>query len=42
MMIIGFIGFGKVSKNLVNLIKSDEIKFITSTEGRSQKTIENH
>ena len=40
-MIIGFIGFGKVSKNLLNLIKSDDITFITSAEGRSSKTIEN-
>ena len=40
-MIIGFIGFGKVSKNLFNLIRSDDIKFITSFEGRSSQTIEN-
>lgn len=40
-MIIGLIGFGKVSRNLFNLIKSDEITFITSTEGRSKKTIQN-
>lgn len=40
-MIIGFIGFGKVSENLLNLIKSDDITFITSAEGRSPKTIEN-
>ncbi|WP_407415105.1 NAD(P)-binding domain-containing protein [Methanobrevibacter sp.] len=40
-MIIGFIGFGKVSKNLMRLIKSDDIAFITSLEGRSPKTIEN-
>ena len=39
-MIIGFIGFGKVSKNLVKLIKSDEISFITSKENRSKSTIE--
>ena len=39
-MIIGLIGFGKVSKNLFNLIKSDDIAFITSIEGRSQKTVE--
>lgn len=39
-MIIGFIGFGKVSKNLVKLIKSDDIRFITSFEGRSKATIE--
>lgn len=38
-MIIGLIGFGKVSQNLFNLIKSDEINFITSTEGRSKNTI---
>lgn len=40
-MIIGLIGFGKVSKTIFDLIKSDEIKFITSFEGRSQETIEN-
>ena len=39
-MIIGLIGFGKVSKNLVNLIKSEDIKFVTSIENRSLKTIE--
>ena len=39
-MIIGFIGFGKVSQNLMNLIKSDDITFITSVEGRSIKTTE--
>lgn len=40
-MIIGLIGFGKVSRNLFNLIKSDEITFITSTEGRSKNTLRN-
>ena len=40
-MIIGFIGFGKVAQNLVRLINSKNIKFITSKEGRSDKTIEN-
>lgn len=39
-MIIGFIGFGKVSQNLVKLMDSSEIDFVTSTEGRSSKTIE--
>ena len=39
-MIIGFIGFGKVSQNLINLIRSEDVKFITSSEGRSPKTIE--
>ena len=39
-MIIGFIGFGKVSQNLKNMIKSDDIAFITSFENRSPKTIE--
>ena len=39
-MIIGFIGFGKVSRNLKNMIKSDDISFITSFEGRSPKTVE--
>ena len=37
-MIIGFIGFGKVSQNLIELIDSKDIEFITSTEGRSSKT----
>lgn len=40
-MIIAFIGFGKVAQNLVNLIRSDDVTFITSTEKRSQKTVEN-
>jgi len=40
-MIIGLIGFGKVSQNLVELIQSDEITFITSTENRSSETIKN-
>lgn len=40
-MIIGLIGFGKVSQNLIRLIQSDEITFITSTENRSPETIEN-
>lgn len=40
-MIIGFIGFGKVSQNLVKLINSEDIEFITSAENRSYKTIEN-
>ena len=31
-MIIGFIGFGKVSQNLVGIIRSDDIDFITSKE----------
>lgn len=39
-MIIGFIGFGKVSQNLKNMIESDDIAFITSLEGRSSKSIE--
>lgn len=39
-MIIGFIGFGKVSANLCKLIDSNDITFITSTEGRSQKTVD--
>ena len=38
-MMIGFIGFGKVSQNLVKLIKSPEINFITSSENRSDITI---
>ena len=37
---MGLIGFGKVSKSLFDLIKSDDIRFITSFEGRSSKTIE--
>lgn len=40
-MIIGFIGFGKVSANLVRLIDAKDITFITSAEGRSNKTVEN-
>ena len=40
-MIIGFIGFGKVSENILNLIKSEDITFITSIENRSEKTAEN-
>ena len=40
-MIVGFIGFGKVSKTLVSLIKSDDITFVTSDEGRSHKTLDN-
>ncbi|MBQ6511268.1 NAD(P)-binding domain-containing protein [Methanobrevibacter sp.] len=39
-MIIGLIGFGKVSQNLVKLIKSDDIEFLTSKENRSKSTIE--
>ncbi len=39
-MIIGFIGFGKVSQNLMKLIKSDDVIFTTSDENRSQKTAE--
>ena len=39
-MIIGLIGFGKVCQNLVKLIKSDDIRFITSKENRSKSTIE--
>lgn len=38
-MIIGLIGFGKVSKNLIKLIESEDIDFITSFENRSAKTI---
>ena len=37
-MMIGFIGFGKVSQNLIKLIKSPDISFLTSFEGRSDKT----
>lgn len=40
-MIIGLIGFGKVSQNLFNFIKSDNIAFITSFEGRSESTVQN-
>ena len=40
-MIIGFIGFGKVAQNLVKMIRSDDICFITSTENRSPDTIGN-
>lgn len=38
-MIIGFIGFGKVSQNLVRIISLENIDFVTSTENRSPKTI---
>lgn len=41
-MIIGFIGFGKVSKNLIKLIKSDEITFITSFENKAAKSTKNY
>lgn len=40
-MIIGFIGFGKVSKTLTEIIKSQNITFITSSQNRSDKTIDN-
>ena len=40
-MIIGFIGFGNVSQNLVKLINSKDISFITSFDERSSKTVEN-
>lgn len=40
-MIIGFIGFGKVSKNLLNLMSSGDFRFVTSLENRSDRTIEN-
>lgn len=40
-MIIGLIGFGKVSQNLVRLIRSESIAFITSDQNRSSKTVEN-
>lgn len=37
-MIVGFIGFGKVSRNLFNLINSEDIECITSMQSRSDKT----
>lgn len=40
-MIIGFIGFGKVSSTLTKLIKSDDIIFVSSDEARSSNTISN-
>ena len=40
-MKIGFIGFGKVALNLVGMIKSEDIEFITSFEDRSKETIDN-
>lgn len=40
-MIIGFIGFGKVSQNLVGIISSGDVDFVTSKENRSPETIEN-
>jgi 3-hydroxyisobutyrate dehydrogenase-like beta-hydroxyacid dehydrogenase len=39
-MIIVFIGFGKVSQNLVGIISSDDIDFVTSAENRSSETID--
>lgn len=36
-MIIGFIGFGKVTQNLIKLIRSDDIEFATSFENRQAK-----
>jgi len=39
-MMIGFIGFGKVSQNLVKLIDSSDITFVTSSENRSFETME--
>ena len=39
-MDIALIGFGKVSYNLVRLIKSQNINFVTSTQNRSQNTID--
>ncbi len=39
-MNIALIGFGKVSYNLFKLIDSPDINFSTSTEGRSQKTVD--
>ena len=39
-MNIALIGFGKVSYNLVKLIQSSKINFLTSTQGRSKNTIE--
>ena len=40
-MKIGFIGFGSVAKNLTQLIKSNNITFLTSTKNRSKNTLEN-
>lgn len=40
-MIIGLVGFGKVSQNLVRFIQSENITFITSAQNRSSKTAEN-
>lgn len=40
-MIIGFIGFGKVSKTLFSLFDSEDIVCITSSEQRSDRTVEN-
>lgn len=39
-MIIGFIGFGRVSQSLVKLMDCEDIEFITSAENRSDETIE--
>ena len=40
-MKIGFIGFGKVARNLVRLINSENITFLTSAQNRSENTIKN-
>ena len=39
-MIIGFIGFGDVSQNMVKLISCEDITFITSADERSARTAE--
>ena len=39
-MDIALIGFGKVSYSLFKLIDSEDVNFITSTEGRSHDTID--
>ena len=40
-MKIGFIGFGNVARNLVRLINSENITFLTSAQNRSENTIKN-
>ena len=40
-MIIGFIGFGKVSKTLFNLFDCEDIVCVTSSQQRSDRTVEN-
>lgn len=40
-MIIGFIGFGHLSRGIADLVDSKDIRFITSLENRSENTAQN-